>query len=117
MTLHGKRPIICSANRIKELKYGFYGFFGFDGPKFQDKFLGAEVPPLCVEEENKRKMQQAWRNAGISYLRYTNINAVLTRRALKEPFRTEAQERNITNMRVSIYEKETGKPLIFKQRE
>lgn len=42
----------------------------------------------------------SWRSAGFSYLRYTNTCAILTRRALKEPFRTKAAERDTVNMKV-----------------
>ncbi|ELR12662.1 ATP synthase subunit epsilon, mitochondrial, putative [Acanthamoeba castellanii str. Neff] len=42
----------------------------------------------------------SWRSAGFSYLRYSNTCAILTRRALKEPFRAKAAERDSVNMKV-----------------
>ncbi len=42
----------------------------------------------------------AWRDAGLSYLRYANICAILTRRAVKEPFLARALERDFANMKV-----------------
>jgi hypothetical protein len=42
----------------------------------------------------------SWRSAGFSYLRYSNTCAILTRRALKEPYRAKAVERDNVNMKV-----------------
>jgi len=51
----------------------------------------------------------AWRNSGISYLRYSNICAVVVRRTLKEPFYSQAKERDVTNMKVQKWM--GGKPI------
>ncbi|KDR21988.1 ATP synthase subunit epsilon, mitochondrial [Zootermopsis nevadensis] len=41
----------------------------------------------------------SWRQAGLTYVNYSNIAAKLLRRALKPEFRTEAARREDSNIR------------------
>jgi F-type H+-transporting ATPase subunit epsilon len=49
-------------------------------------------------------LQETWRQAGISYLRYANICAQVVRRSLKDPMKTKAVLRDNTNMKVQAFE-------------
>jgi len=54
----------------------------------------------------------AWRSAGFSYLRYANTCAILTRRALKDPFRAKALERDNVNMKAEQWMEGKGQDKI-----
>eukprot|EP01110_Echinostelium_bisporum_P000023 TRINITY_DN10048_c0_g1_i1.p1 TRINITY_DN10048_c0_g1~~TRINITY_DN10048_c0_g1_i1.p1 ORF type:complete len:78 (+),score=21.13 TRINITY_DN10048_c0_g1_i1:32-235(+) len=45
-------------------------------------------------------VQQYWRAAGISYIRYSNMCATLLRQALKEPFKMESASRDTSAVNV-----------------
>jgi F-type H+-transporting ATPase subunit epsilon len=52
-------------------------------------------------------MVQYWRQVGITYIKYLNLNAMMTRRCLKEPLKTKALERD--GVHFNIAEWKNGK--------
>ncbi|PHJ17939.1 mitochondrial atp synthase epsilon [Cystoisospora suis] len=50
-----------------------------------------------------------WRSAGIGFTRYAAEMATLLRRCLKEPYRTQAMQKNQVHLKEIVYEQ--GQPI------